>query len=126
MKRQPRRSTHCISSAASEVYKSQRHPGGRDQPAEKTARRLDGPLEPGQAAPPAAAPAQANLDALPTPLEAYTRRQKYSKREAQAMMVSGNKAVADIGNGEKERAYRKADGNNKSDCGANADRSAEY
>lgn len=47
-----------------------------------------------------AVPAQANLDALPTtptPLEAYTRRQKYSKREAQAMMVSGNKAAADIG-----------------------------
>ena len=57
-------------------------------------------LVPGQAAPPAAAPAQTNLDALPTtptPLEAYTRRQKYSKREAQAMMVSGNKAVAEIG-----------------------------
>ncbi len=47
-----------------------------------------------------AVPAQANLDALPTtptPLEAYTRRQRYSKREAQAMMVSGNKPVADIG-----------------------------
>ena len=74
-------------------------PANRNNPGLLREMQLAG-LVPGQAAPPAAAPAQTNLDALPTtptPLEAYTRRQKYSKREAQAMMVSGNKAVADIG-----------------------------
>jgi len=74
-------------------------PANRNNPGLLREMQLAG-IVPGQAAPPAAAPAQTNLDALPTtptPLEAYTRRQKYSKREAQAMMVSGNKAVADIG-----------------------------
>ena len=74
-------------------------PANRNNPGLLREMQLAG-LVPGQAAPPAAAPAQTNLDALPTtptPLEAYTRRQKYSKREAQAMMVSGNKAAADIG-----------------------------
>lgn len=74
-------------------------PSNRSNPGLIREMQLAG-LMPGQAAPPAASPAQANLDApptTPTPLEAYTRRQKYSKREAQAMMVSGNKAVSEIG-----------------------------
>lgn len=65
-------------------------PANRNNPGLIKEMQLAG-LMPGQAAPPVAAAAPG------TPLEAYTRRQKYSKQEAQAMMVSGNKAVADIG-----------------------------
>ncbi len=63
-------------------------PANRNNPGLLREMQLAG-LMPGQAAPPAAAPG--------TPLEAYTRQQRYSKREAQAMMVSGNKAVSEIG-----------------------------
>jgi len=65
-------------------------PANRNNPGLIREMQLAG-LMPGQAAAPASAAAPG------TPLEAYTRRQKYSKQEAQAMMVSGNKAVADIG-----------------------------
>lgn len=69
-------------------------PANRNNPGLLREMQLAG-LMPGQSAAPAqAAPPAA---ASGTPLEAYTRQQKYSKREAQAMMVSGNKAVSEIG-----------------------------
>lgn len=67
-------------------------PANRSNPGLIKEMQLAG-LVPGQIA----APAQAAQAAPPTPLEAYTRQQRYSKREAQAMMVSGNKAVSEVG-----------------------------